>query len=502
MTVAMNTWTALESRMRDLAALGRVSSLLSWDQETYMALRGADARGRQQAIMGVVRHERLTDPGLGELLDRAAEDDLDAVRLAMVRNLRRDRDRAVRIPGDLVRRLAIAQSRGSTAWRVAGAEADFELFRPALEEVIAAKREEADATAVDGERYDALLDVYEPGMRVERLLAPVGGLRDELSVMIDRIGGSPAPAPAPFVGRIFPDHAQWDLTVRMLADLGFDLTAGRQDRSAHPFTSAMALGDVRLTTRIDERDPFDAIFSTIHEAGHGLYEQGFDPAHEDTPVGEAPSFGIHESQSRLWENVVGRSRAFWQHYEPVMHEMFPEAMRGAGPEDLFQEANRVAPSLIRVEADEVTYNIHILIRFQLELGILRDGLDAADLPGAWNDLYDRYLGIRPENDAVGVMQDIHWSQGDFGYFPSYTLGNLYSAMLWNSYHAEEPAAVEQIRRGEFGPLLEWLRRRVHRQGAIEDADVIIRRATGEELGAGPFVDYLWSKYGELYGISL
>src|SRR4051795_11264450 len=209
MTVAMNTWTALESRMRDLAALGRVSSLLSWDQETYMALRGADARGRQQAIMGVVRHERLTDPGLGELLDRAAEDDLDAVRLAMVRNLRRDRDRAVRIPGDLVRRLAIAQSRGATAWRVARAEADFELFRPALEEVIASKREEADATAVDGERYDALLDVYEPGMRVERLEPLLGGLRDELSVMIDRIGGSPAPAPAPVVRPVFPPPPPW-----------------------------------------------------------------------------------------------------------------------------------------------------------------------------------------------------------------------------------------------------------------------------------------------------
>ncbi len=501
MTTATETWTDLESRMRDLSALARVSSLLNWDQETYMALQGADARGRQAAIMGVVRHERLTDPALGDLLEQAAAEELDESRAAMVRNLRRDRDRAVKVPAQLIRRLAIAQARGSTAWRVARAEADFELFRPALEEVIAAKREEAAAIAVDGERYDALLDVYEPGMRVTTLEPLLGGLRDELTALIARIGDAP-PLPAPpFQGRIFADADQWDLTMRMVADLGFDLTAGRQDRSAHPFTSTMALRDVRLTTRIDERDPFDAIFSSLHEAGHGLYEQGFDPAYEDTPLAEAPSFGIHESQSRLWENVVGRSREFWRHYEPVMHEMFPAAMAGATAEDLFREANRVQPSLIRVEADEVTYNLHILVRFPLELGVLREELEAADLPAAWNELYQRLLGIRPQNDAVGVMQDIHWSQGDFGYFPSYTLGNLYSAMLWRSYAGGNPQAGEQIGRGEFAPLLEWLRERVHRRGAIEDADVIIGRATGAELSAQPFIDYLWAKYGDLYGLT-
>ena len=501
MTTATETWTDLESRMRDLSALARVSSLLNWDQETYMALQGADARGRQAAIMGVVRHERLTDPALGDLLEQAAAEELDESRAAMVRNLRRDRDRAVKVPAQLIRRLAIAQARGSTAWRVARAEADFELFRPALEEVIAVKREEAAAIAVDGERYDALLDVYEPGMRVTTLEPLLGGLRDELTALIARIGDAP-PLPAPpFQGRIFADADQWDLTMRMVADLGFDLTAGRQDRSAHPFTSTMALRDVRLTTRIDERDPFDAIFSSLHEAGHGLYEQGFDPAYEDTPLAEAPSFGIHESQSRLWENVVGRSREFWRHYEPVMHEMFPAAMAGATAEDLFREANRVQPSLIRVEADEVTYNLHILVRFELELALLREELAVADLPAAWNELYQRLLGIRPQNDAVGVMQDIHWSQGDFGYFPSYTLGNLYSAMLWRSYAGGNPQAGEQIGRGEFAPLLEWLRERVHRRGAIEDADVIIGRATGAELSARPFVDYLWAKYGDLYGLT-
>ena len=468
-----------------------------------MALQGADARGRQAAIMGVVRHERLTDPALGDLLEQAAAEELDESRAAMVRNLRRDRDRAVKVPAQLIRRLAIAQARGSTAWRVARAEADFELFRPALEEVIAAKREEAAAIAVDGERYDALLDVYEPGMRVTTLEPLLGGLRDELTALIARIGDAP-PLPAPpFQGRIFADADQWDLTMRMVADLGFDLTAGRQDRSAHPFTSTMALRDVRLTTRIDERDPFDAIFSSLHEAGHGLYEQGFDPAYEDTPLAEAPSFGIHESQSRLWENLVGRCAPFWRHYAPGCTQMFPAAPAGGhSPRMAFREVNGVQPSLIRVEADEATYNLHILLRFELELGAA---------PGATSrrptcrrrgtSSYAATAGDSAADDAAACMQDIHWSQGDFGYFPSYTLGNLYSAMLWRSYAGGNPQAGEQIGRGEFAPLLEWLRERVHRRGAIEDADVIIGRATGAELSAQPFVDYLWAKYGDLYGLT-
>jgi carboxypeptidase Taq len=495
-----DTWEKLLARMREFSDLGHTVALLGWDQETKMPLRGGDARARQMATMRVVRHELLVDPSLLELLDRAADEVDDVERTAMVRWLRRERDRASKLPPEFVRRLALAEGRGSNAWRVAREEGDFGLYRSELEELIAAKREEADRVGFDGERYDALLDQYEPGMRVERLEPMLAGLRRELGDLLAAIIARPQLPPAPFEGRLFPDRQQWDLTIRLLGDLGYDMTAGRQDRSAHPFTQTIALGDVRVTTRIDERHPLSAVFSTIHEAGHGMYEQGFNPLFEDTPLAEAPSLGLHESQSRLWENIVGRSLPFWQHYAPVMDEVFGEAMAGATAEDIHRACNRVQPSLIRVEADEVTYNLHILIRFELELALMREDLEVAELPSAWNDAYERTLGVKPPNDVLGVMQDIHWSSGSFGYFPTYTLGNLYSALLWDAYVATDAGAEQHIRRGEFHHLLGWLREHVHRHGAVDLGEDLIRRVTGSGLDHRPFMRYLWGKYAPLYGL--
>ncbi|HET7427895.1 MAG TPA: carboxypeptidase M32 [Gaiellales bacterium] len=497
-----DTWEQLLARMREFSDLAHTVGLLSWDQETNMPLRGGDARARQMATMRVVRHERLVDPKLAELLRRAADEAADPARSAMVRWLKRERDRAAKLPLEFVRRLALAEGRGTNAWRVAREERDFALYRTELEDVIAAKREEADLVGSDGERYDALLDQFEPGMRVKRLEPMLAGLRDELGALLEAIVAAPQLPAAPFEGRLFPDAEQWDFTIRLLADLGYDMTAGRQDRSAHPFTQTIALGDVRVTTRIDERHPLSAVFSTIHEAGHGMYEQGFDPAFEDTPLAEAPSYGLHESQSRLWENIVGRSLPFWQHYAPVMQEVFGEAMAGATAEDIYRASNRVQPSLIRVEADEVTYNLHILIRFELELALMRDELEVSELPAAWNEAYERTLGLTPPNDALGVMQDIHWSGGSFGYFPTYTLGNLYSALLWDAYRASDAGAEEHIRRGEFHNLLGWLRENVHRHGAIDLGEDLIRRVTGSGLDHRPFMRYLWTKYAPLYGLQV
>ena len=496
-----DTWERLIARMREFSDIDHATALLGWDQETMMPLRGGDGRARQMATLRVVRHERLVDPVLGDLLDRADGEALDGARAAMVRWLKRDRDRAVKLPQEFVRRLALAEGHGVNAWRVAREEGDFRLYQAELEEVIAAKRDEADLVGYEGERYDALLDRYEPGMRVERLEPLLRGLREELGTLLEAVVAAPERPPAPFDGRLFPDQQQWDLTIRLLGDLGYDMTAGRQDRSAHPFTQTIGLGDVRVTTRIDERHPLSAVYSTVHEAGHGMYEQGFDPAYEDTPVASAPSLGLHESQSRLWENIVGRSLPFWEHYAPVMHQVFGNAMAGAGAEDLYRAANRVERSLIRVEADEVTYNLHILIRFELELALMRDELEVAELPQAWNDAYERALGVRPPNDALGVMQDIHWSHGSFGYFPTYTLGNLYSALLWDAYRGADAQADEHIRRGEFHHLLDWLREHVHRHGAIDLGEDLIRRVTGSGLDHGPFMRYLWDKYAPLYGIS-
>src|SRR6185312_13449288 len=350
----------------------------------------------------------------------ARDADLDVPRAAMVRVLAHDRDRAVKLPDDLVRRLALAGSRGHAVWEVARKNRDWELFRPCLEEMVALKREQADLLGHDGEAYDALMDAFEPGMKTARVEPLFASLADELQALRGAIA----------------DAVQWEFTIRVLRDIGFDLEAGRQDLSAHPFTTTIALHDIRLTTRMDEADPFSAISSTLHEAGHGLYDQGFDPQYEDTPIAEAPSLGLHESQSRLWENLVGRSLPFWQHYTPVMREMFGDVMGDAGPEEIYREVNRVQPSLIRVEADEVTYNLHILIRFELELALLRGQLEVVDLPGEWDAAYDRRLGVRPPHPGVGVLQDVHWSSGSFGYFPTYTLGNLYSAILWERIAAD------------------------------------------------------------------
>ena len=493
-------WQSLEARMRELADLWRTSALLSWDQQTMMPPRGAEGRARATATLRVISHQRLVDPALGDLLEEAANDSLDPPRAAMVRVLRRERDQSVRLPDEFVRKLALASSRGQAVWQAARRDRDWEAFRPCVEEMVQLKREQADMLGHDGERYDALLDLYEPGMRTARVERVFGALAADLAGLIQAIADAPPLPEPPFAGATFPDALQWDLTLRMLADIGFDFDAGRQDRSAHPFTTTIALHDIRLTTRIDEADPFSALASTLHEAGHGLYDQGFDPDYEDTPIAQAPSLGLHESQSRMWENLVGRSLPFWRRYTPVMHEVFGEAMHGAGPDDVYRQVNRVTPSLIRVEADEVTYNMHILVRFELELALLRGDLAAADLPGAWNDAYRRRLGVTPPHDGDGVLQDVHWSSGAFGYFPTYTIGNLYSALLWGRIREDIPDVDGRMEAGDFAPILGWLRERIHRPGYLLEGEDLIRQVTGSGLDHEPFMAYLWAKYGDLYGV--
>ncbi|HUZ84215.1 MAG TPA: carboxypeptidase M32 [Gaiellales bacterium] len=496
---ATASWVELLARTQELSQLRHASSLLRWDQQVLMPAGAGEGRGGVLATVDVLRHRLLTDEALGELLD-LVDDELPSDRRALVRLLRRDRDQAVRLPPDLVRRLAVAEAVGHGAWEVARRAGDFSVFRPHLERMVALKREQADLLGHDGERYDALLDLYEPGMRTARIEPLFAALAGQLGVLVDAIGGAPAPVDR-FAGRRFDDAGQWRLTMRVLSDIGFDLDHGRQDRSTHPFTSTVSPGDVRVTTRIDELDGFSGLFSTLHEAGHGLYEQGFDPVHAGTPLADAPSYGLHESQSRMWENLVGRDRPFWQYCAPIMREIFPEVMDGVGADDLHAHLNRVERSLIRVEADEVTYNLHILIRFELELALLRGDLEAADLPTAWNEAYERRLGVRPPHDGVGVLQDTHWSDGSFGYFPSYTLGNLYSVLLWNRLRVDLPDLDASIAVGRFAPLLGWLREHVHRRGAELDGEPLIEHVTGSGLDHEPFVTHLWDKYAQILPIS-
>ncbi|MBN1203295.1 MAG: carboxypeptidase M32 [Myxococcaceae bacterium] len=497
------TFPALLARMQELRDLQGIIGLATWDQETYLPAKATGARAHQLSTLQGLHHERLVDPRLGEVLAwAAAQPELDADQRAMVRVLTQERDRAVRVPQALVKALAEAQSRALVAWRQARKEKRFALFQPALARILALRREQADAYGHEGERYDALLEGYEPGMRVARLTPVLTALRDALIPMVAALAAAPRQVPELLQGRSFDAQAQWAFTLRLLEAMGFDLEAGRQDRSIHPFTGSTHPMDVRLTTRIDEANLLSALFSTIHEAGHGLYEQGFEEAHYRTPIAAAPSMGLHESQSRLWENVVGRSRAFWEHFFPALSAAFPQALAGVDVEGFHGVVNRVSRSLIRTEADEVTYNLHIVLRYELELLLIDDELPLEEVPAAWNERMRRYLGVTPPDDTLGVLQDIHWAWGEFGYFPTYTLGNLYSASLYRAAERALPELPGLLRRGELLPLRDWLRTHVHRQGYRLPAEELIRQVTGGGLTDTDFLQYLRGKYGALYGISL
>ncbi|MBF5042063.1 carboxypeptidase M32 [Aggregicoccus sp. 17bor-14] len=497
------TFPALLGRMQELKDLSGVIGLATWDQETYLPPKAEGARAAQLATLQGLYHERLVDPRLGEVLAWAREaPGLDEDARAMVRVLGHERERAVRVPGALVRALAEAQSHGLAAWRIARKERSFALFQPALQRLLGLRREMADAWGHDGERYDALLEGYEPGMRVSRLGPVLARLRDQLVPLVRAIAESPRQVPDLFQGRTFDVEAQWAFSLRLLRDMGFDLEAGRQDKSIHPFTGGTHPNDVRLTTRLEEGNPLPALFGTIHEGGHGLYEQGFAEALHRTPLAAAASMGLHESQSRLWENVVGRSRAFWGHYFPLLKAAFPSALADVDAQGFYAAVNRVAPSLIRVEADEVTYNLHIVLRYELELLLVKDQLPLAELPAAWSERMERYLGVRPPDDTQGVLQDIHWAWGEFGYFPTYALGNLYAASLYRAAQRQVPGLEAGLARGELRPLRDWLRTHVHQHGYRLPAEERVRRITGEGLTDADFLGYLREKYGALYGVAL
>jgi carboxypeptidase Taq len=497
------TFPALLARMQELRDLHGVISLAIWDQETYLPAKATHARAHQLSTLQGLYHERLVDPRLGEVLAWAAgQAELEADQRAMVRVLTHERERAVRVPQALVKALAEAQSHALAAWRQARAERRFALFQPALARILELRREQADAYGHEGERYDALLEGYEPGMRVARLTPVLTALRDALIPLVAAIASAPRKVPDILAGRHFDGDAQWRFTLRLLEAMGFDQEAGRQDRSIHPFTGGTHPLDVRLTTRIDEANPLNAFFSTLHEAGHGLYEQGYDEAHFRTPLATAPSMGLHESQSRLWENLVGRSLAFWEHFYPPLREAFPDALAEVDLARFHAAVNRVTPSLIRTEADEVTYNLHIILRYELELLLIHDELPLAEVPAAWNERMQRYLGVEPPDDAQGVLQDIHWAWGELGYFPTYSLGNLYSASLYRAAERALPGLTDLLRRGELLPLRDWLRTHVYRQGHRLPAEELLRRVTGQGLTDADFLEYLRGKYGALYGVAL
>ncbi|MCA8973087.1 MAG: carboxypeptidase M32 [Planctomycetes bacterium] len=493
-------YEALLTRQREAFLLGATSALLGWDQETYMP-RGAGAiRADQLALLARLHHERATDLRVGDLLS-ACEDDPDCLadpdRAANVRELRRDFDRATKLPEALVGELAEVESRAQQAWAEARRNSDFGAFRPWLERMVALQQRKADCLAAAGtSRWDALADLYEPGMRAADLTALFGPLRQRLVELRQRLDRGTRPDDT-FVRAEIDESRQEAFVRRVVTAMGFDFDRGRIDRSAHPFCTGTG-GDVRLTTRFHRDNVLDALGSTMHEAGHGLYEQGLAPEHLGSPLGEAVSLGIHESQSRLWENHVGRSRAFWQWCWPLAGEHLGPACAGQSAATAFAAANLVQPSLIRVEADEATYDLHVMVRFELEQALIAGDLAVADLPERWNALYRDYLGVEVPDDRRGCLQDVHWSCGLFGYFPTYTLGNLYAAQLAAAADRALGGLAPLLAKGEFAPLREWLREAVHRHGRRLSPGDLCLQATGAPLSSAPFFTYLESKLAEAY----
>jgi carboxypeptidase Taq len=482
--------------------LGNVAGLLSWDQDTYMPAGGAEGRGQQMATISSIRHARLTSPRMAELLAALEAADLPphSVEAAMVREGRRAYGRATKLPTRLVEELARAGSSARQAWVQAREANDYRLFAGELGRMLALKREEADAVGYTTERYDALLDEYEPGARAADVRVVFSQLREDQVRLLGDITGSSVTLSDAALRGPYPAAAQAAYVQSLAAKVGYDFRRGRLDETIHPFAESVGLDDVRITTRYDTDNLATALFGTLHEVGHALYEQGIDPGLARTPLAHGAGLGVHESQSRLWENLVGRSLPFWEGAYRGLQAAFPAQLGGVDLSTFYRAVNVAHPSLVRTEADEVTYNLHILVRFELETALLAGDLAVTDLPGAWNERYRDYLGIEPANDVDGCLQDIHWSVGLFGYFPTYALGNLMSVQLYEAAERELGDLDAPIRAGDFGPLLGWLRRNVHAHGSRYSPPELLQRATGASLDAGPYLRYLRGKFGRLYDL--
>jgi carboxypeptidase Taq len=480
-----------------------IDAALGWDERTQLPPAGGEYRAEQSTLLAGLIHQRWVDPKFGQQLEELAESrlaaDLQNDASVVIRRLKRQRDKKIKLPQTLVEELARTAVLGQQAWQEARKNDDFPAFRPLLEKTIELKRQQAEALGYPQCPYDALLDEYEPEALTADLRPVLEGLREELVPLVAKIQASRRRPNTALLHRKFPVEVQDRFGREAAAKIGFDFTRGRLDVTTHPFCTTLGPHDCRITTRYDDTFFNSAFFGILHEAGHGLYEQGLPIENYGLPSGEAISLGIHESQSRLWENLVGRSRAFWTFYYPLAQQQFPAALGDVALDDFYFAINDVRPSLVRVEADEATYNLHILIRFELERALLDGELEAAELPMAWNEKYQQYLGITPPNDREGVLQDVHWSAGLIGYFPTYSLGNLYAAQFFAQARKELGNLDETFGRGDFRPLLDWLRQNIHRHGQRWTASELVERVTGRPLSAKPLVEYLQAKLGPLYG---
>lgn len=475
-------YQSLLDRNREVGLLHSTASLLSWDQQTYMPARAVDHRAEQLSYLSGKAHALFTAPEVGGWIAACEDLALEGDPGANVRQWRRDYDRATRLPGELVEEVERTRVLGNEAWMQARRASDFASYAPHLDKMFALNRQMADRWGYEESPYDALLEGYETGARASELGALFEGLRPELSALLGPAAERSARFPADLLAEHYPVERQKAFNREVAAAIGFDFEAGTIDTTAHPFCSGVGPGDCRLTTRYDEGNFLVSFYGVMHEAGHGMYEQGLDQAAFGTPVGTAASLGIHESQSRLWENQVGRARSFWEHWLPRAAHYFP-TLAARTPEEMFAAVNRVQPSFIRVEADQVTYDLHIMLRFELERKILTREIAIADVPAAWNEAFAKSFGLTVPDDARGCLQDVHWSEGLIGYFPTYTLGNLNAAQLFRRALAELPELDAGLAAGGYGPLLGWLRAKIHQPGQRLLPRELMTAATGEPTDA-------------------
>jgi carboxypeptidase Taq len=493
----------LKALLAEVVDLNHVQALLGWDQQTYMPQEGSEARGNQLATLGRISHQKFTSDEIGKLLEdlekefEGADSDSDDARLLKV--TRHDYDQATRVPSEFVAEFAVVTAKAFEAWVEAKEKSDFSIFQQHLEKIVELNQRFVTFFPPADHPYDVLLDQFERGMKTADVREIFDALRPQQVELLRAIAEKPQVDDA-FLRTDYDEKKMWEFSELIAGKFGYDWERGRQDLAAHPFTTNFSINDVRITTRFEEENPTNMLFSTMHEVGHGLYELGIQQDYERTPLAGGASLGVHESQSRMWENLVGRSMPFWEHFYPEFQELFPSQLGDIDLDTFYKGLNKVEPSLIRVNADEATYNMHIMLRLELEIAMIEGAIEVKDLPEIWNTKMEEYLGITPPNDAKGVLQDVHWSGGMMGYFSTYALGNLISLQLWEKIMADIPDLPEQFRAGKFDALLAWLREKIHVHGTKYEPQELIQKVTGSKIDSAPYVRYLREKYSAIYGL--
>lgn len=480
------------------ADINYASAVLGWDQEVFMPSKGFEHRGRQLATLASYSHELLTSEHYGHILEQLlSKDGLTEDERVNVRLSKEDYDKETKIDTTLVQQLTNQVSKSYDAWIRSRKENNYKVYAPELANMLALTKEKANAYGYEGHIYDALLDEYEKGATVAMLEPIFKQVKDELPPLLSSIEKAEQ-VDSSFLYNNYPKDKQWDFSIHILNKMGYDFEAGRQDLSEHPFTTSFSPQDVRVTTRVDENDFASLLWSSIHEGGHALYEQGLLAAQYGLPLGEAASLSIHESQSRIWENNVGRGLLFWEHFYPELAKLFPEQLNGVDARGFYKAINKVQPSLIRTESDELTYHFHVLIRYEIEKELLEGSIAVADLSEVWNERYQQYLGVAATNDKEGVLQDVHWAHGSFGYFPTYSLGSFYAAQFYNQAKSDLPKLEQQINKGAFTDFHQWLTSKVHIYGRKYRSEELCKRITGQGLNLTSFMEYATAKYSDIY----